>query len=180
MEALTLRLRRWWPAPVDAVVLGLLALAYVVLYGPAFAVLSRTLWASDEQGHGPIILGLSFVLLGLRAQRIAAAAGAARPLAGWTLLVLALLLFIVGDAQDILHVPGRQPDPAAGGAAAAVRRLGCAARGLVPAVLPAVHGAAARGAGGGRHHAAEVGGVGGGRRSCCTWPATPWGVRAWC
>lgn len=102
MEALTLRLRRWWPAPVDAVVLGLLALAYVVLYGPAFAVLSRTLWASDEQGHGPIILGLSFVLLGLRAQRIAAAAGAARPLAGWTLLVLALLLFIVGDAQDIL------------------------------------------------------------------------------
>lgn len=102
MEALTLRLRRWWPAPVDAAVLGLLALAYVVLYGPAFAVLSRTLWASDEQGHGPIILGLSFVLLGLRAQRIAAAAGAARPLAGWTLLVLALLLFIVGDAQDIL------------------------------------------------------------------------------
>lgn len=96
------RLRAALPAGVDPVALAVLLVAYGVLYVPAFVGLARTIWATDEQGHGPIILALSLVLLVLRRQAIAAAAGEPRPLAGWLLLGLALLLFVAGGAQDII------------------------------------------------------------------------------
>lgn len=96
------RLRAVLPAGVDPVALAGLIVAYGVLYVPAFVGLARTIWATDEQGHGPIILALSLALLVLRRQAIVAAATAPRPLAGWLLLGLALLLFVAGGAQDII------------------------------------------------------------------------------
>lgn len=96
------RLRAVLPAGVDPLALAGLIVAYGVLYVPAFVGLARTIWATDEQGHGPIILALSLALLVLRRQAIAAAATAPRPLAGWLLLGLALLLFVAGGAQDII------------------------------------------------------------------------------
>lgn len=102
MKPLLERLRLWLPASVDPVVFGLLALSFAVLYGSTFHELAITIWATDEQGHGPIILGLSAILLLLRRHRIVASATAARPLPGWTLLALALLLFTLGSAQDII------------------------------------------------------------------------------
>jgi exosortase B len=84
------------------VVLGLLLAGYALLYLPAFTELARTLWASDEQGHGPIILALSLSLLVLRRQAIADAATSPRPAWGWPLLGLAMLLFALGGAQDII------------------------------------------------------------------------------
>jgi exosortase B len=41
----------------------ILVLGWLVMYVPAYYELSRTIWASDEQGHGPIILGVSIWLL---------------------------------------------------------------------------------------------------------------------
>ena len=82
--------------------LALLLAGFSLLYLPAFIELARTIWATDEQGHGPIILGLSLVLLLLRRQAIAAAASAPVPAVGWPLLGLALLLYTVGGGQDII------------------------------------------------------------------------------
>jgi len=48
--------RPWLP-------LGLLLVGWAVMYGPSYYNLSRTIWASDEQGHGPIILAVSAWLL---------------------------------------------------------------------------------------------------------------------
>lgn len=90
------------PPRADAVVLALLIAGYLLLYAPAFVELARTIWATDEQGHGPIILALSLVLLLLRRHAIASAATPTRPGAGWTLLALALLLYAVGGSQDII------------------------------------------------------------------------------
>ena len=96
------RWRQLLPPQVDLIAFAALLVGYALLYLPTFVELSRTIWASDEQGHGPIILSLSLALLVLRRQAIAAAATPARLLAGWSLLGLALLLFVVGGTQDIL------------------------------------------------------------------------------
>lgn len=101
-QGLLRRLRAWLPAGADAPALLLLLTGYALLYGPTFHELSRTIWATDEQGHGPIILGLSLVLLVLRRHGLVAAATAPRPWVGWPLLVLALLVFAFGLAQDII------------------------------------------------------------------------------
>ena len=47
--------RHIWMAPL---LIGLGA-----LYLPTYLVLARTVWASDEQGHGPIILAISLWLM---------------------------------------------------------------------------------------------------------------------
>ena len=96
------RLRGALPVGVDPVAALLLLAGYLALYGPAFVGLSRTIWATDEQGHGPIILGLSLALLVLRRQAIVAAASEPRPGTAWSLLTVSLLVFAAGGAQDIL------------------------------------------------------------------------------
>lgn len=101
-QSLLQRARAWLPAGADLPALLLLLTGYALLYGPTFHELARTIWATDEQGHGPIILGLSAVLLVLRRQALVAAATAPRPWVGWPLLVLALLVFAFGLAQDII------------------------------------------------------------------------------
>ncbi len=74
--------RAWIP-------LALLVLGWAVMYGPSYAGLSQTIWASDEQGHGPIILGVSIWLLFQK--RVEFAALAREPL-----LLLPSLLMLVG------------------------------------------------------------------------------------
>ena len=90
------------PIGFDWLVFSALALGLAVLYGPAYYDLSHTVWATDEQGHGPIILAVSaWLLYGKRHELVAAPS---RPLAwlGWPLLVFALLLYALGRSQDII------------------------------------------------------------------------------
>ena len=51
------------PAGVDRVAAGLVLAAFALLYGPTYWDLAHTVWPSDEQGHGPIILAVSFWLI---------------------------------------------------------------------------------------------------------------------
>ena len=39
------------------------ALGLVAMYGPSFFDLLNGIWRTDEQGHGPIVLGISIWLL---------------------------------------------------------------------------------------------------------------------
>lgn len=92
----------WWPAGYDAVVAALLGLGVALLYLPTYWDLSRTVWASDEQGHGPIILGVSLWLMYQRRHRLADLQSRPAPLLGWPLLVLALLVYAFGRTQAII------------------------------------------------------------------------------
>jgi exosortase B len=89
-----------WPA-FTAVVLG-----FAILFVPFYVELARTIWATDEQGHGPIILVVSGWLLFRRRHDIAALGPKARPVWGWTLLVFALALYVLGAAQSIIMFVG--------------------------------------------------------------------------
>ena len=50
------------PAGLDVLVCGALALSLLLLYGPAYYELAHTVWATDEQGHGPIIAAVTLWL----------------------------------------------------------------------------------------------------------------------
>jgi exosortase B len=81
---------------------GVLALGLVLLYGPAYNELAHTIWATDEQGHGPIILVVSAWLLYIKRHDLAALQ--AQPVAwlAWPLLVASLMLYSLGRSQDII------------------------------------------------------------------------------
>src|SRR5574343_566842 len=81
----------WFP-----VFIGLIA-----LYVPTWIDLSRTIWTSEAQAHGPIILGVA--LWFFWKQRLVIHDMAAAPSkAGWPLFILGLLLYVIGRSQDIL------------------------------------------------------------------------------
>lgn len=84
--------------------LAMLSVGMAVMFGPVFYKLAHTVWNTDEQGHGPIILGVVLWLLWLRRDALRSAAVAGKPagIGGWTVLVLGLLTFIVGRIQNIV------------------------------------------------------------------------------
>lgn len=94
----------WLPVAADRVVLGLLAASFLTLFLPTYALLARTIWASDEQGHGPIILAASAWLLFQRRHALAALPPPRREWPGWLVLSLGMFFFAFGHSQGIAIV----------------------------------------------------------------------------
>jgi len=90
------------PVGVDLWILVPLLLGFALLYLPSYVDLARTVWSTDEQGHGPIILGVSFWLI--FGQRHALAALSPKPMVwlGGLLLALGLLGYVLGRSQSFL------------------------------------------------------------------------------
>jgi exosortase B len=89
--ALRPAIAEWFP-----VFLGLIA-----LYVPTYIDLSRTIWASEAQAHGPIILGVAvwfFWRLRLAIHHMAATPART----GWPVFIFGLLLYALGRSQGIL------------------------------------------------------------------------------
>jgi exosortase B len=83
--------------------LALLLLALAVMYLPTFATLARTVWATDEQGHGPLILAAcAWLLWGMRRDLFALTARPALG-AGFTLLVPGVLMYVIGRSQQVIE-----------------------------------------------------------------------------
>lgn len=81
--------------------LAVLAVGWAAMFGPAYHGLANTIWASDAQGHGPIILAVSAWLMWQK--RDALAALDRRPALGTAiaLAVLAVLAYVVGRSQTV-------------------------------------------------------------------------------
>lgn len=75
---------------------GLLCLAV-----PTGWTLMHGIWASDKQGHGPIVLAISIWLIYKKWPDMQATPTRPAPAPGWSLLAFASLLYIVGRTQDI-------------------------------------------------------------------------------
>lgn len=90
------------PPGADLIVLGLLLAGFALLYLPAYADLANTVWATDEQGHGPIILAVSAWLLYSKRHELAALPDRPVPWLGWPLLVFALVVYALGRSQQII------------------------------------------------------------------------------
>ena len=87
---------------LDRLSAGLLLIGLALLYLPVYADLAQTIWASEEQRHGPIILAVSLWLLFRQRQAIVQQSTQPVPGLGWPLLLLALATYALGRSQDII------------------------------------------------------------------------------
>lgn len=88
--------------PASAVVpLGLLVLGWLVMFVPAYVGLAQTIWGSDDQGHGPVILAVSLWLLWSRRAALAAASPCPSPWLALPFLALGIAAYVLGRSQVI-------------------------------------------------------------------------------
>ena len=93
---------KWWPGGFDIPTTLMLGVGWLVLYVPTYSLLARTVWASDEQGHGPIIMAVAIWLLWRLREPLANLKAEPATGAGTVLFVFSMLLFILGRSQNIL------------------------------------------------------------------------------
>jgi len=85
--------------------LGLLLIGLVVMFSPtAFRLLAGGAWTEPENSHGPLILAIALYLLWERWPAVPAAAAQPDPLAGWTCLLIASLLYVPGRALHLAYL----------------------------------------------------------------------------
>ena len=83
----------WWP-----IFLGL-----AILYLPTFYDLATSIWQSEAQGHGPIVLAVAlYIMWQKRALLVGEMQGRTNPVVGTLLLMSGLLLYVVGRSQGML------------------------------------------------------------------------------
>lgn len=73
-----------------------------VLYIPTYWRLADSIWATDEQGHGPIILGLAVFYMVSQRQQIHQLAYTPNKAWGMSLFIAGLIAYCLGRSQDIL------------------------------------------------------------------------------
>lgn len=71
------------------------------LYVPTAISLSQTVWQTDDQGHGPLILAAAFWLMWTERDKALTARGAPAGMAAWLLLLAGLLLYTLGRSQKV-------------------------------------------------------------------------------
>ena len=77
------------------------ALGSLVLYAPSFTDLMNGIWSTDQQGHGPMVLAISFWLLWRRGPELLALPVRPAYVAGWFFFAVGMLLYGFGRTQGI-------------------------------------------------------------------------------
>lgn len=73
------------------------------LYLPTYYNLANTIWQSEDQSHGPIILAVVlFIVWQKRDCLTDEIQGRLKPIAGWLLFLFGLLLYVFGRSQGVL------------------------------------------------------------------------------
>lgn len=82
----------------------MLGLGILLLLIPTYVDLQRVVWASDDQGHGPIIIAVAAWLLWRLRGRLSALPAEPANGAGGSLLVVALACYTLGRSQSIVQL----------------------------------------------------------------------------
>lgn len=89
-------------APVQQRLIWLVALAgFAVMYLPTYWWAFNTIWQTEEQAHGAIVLVVVAWLFWHKREVILNAASKPNSMLGWPLFLFGLLLYIVGRAMNI-------------------------------------------------------------------------------
>lgn len=80
-----------------------IAIGLLVLYLPSLVDLFNGIWATDEQGHGPIVLAVACWLAYRKWPEMwrASEGQPASPAAGWPIFIFGLIFYIIGRSQEI-------------------------------------------------------------------------------
>ncbi len=80
-----------------------IAAGLIVLYLPSLVDLFRGIWSTDQQAHGPIVLGIACWLIYRKwSSMLRASEGGTSSATGWPIFLIGLLLYVIGRSQDIL------------------------------------------------------------------------------
>ena len=81
--------------------LALLLLGWTAMFGPAYVGLAHTIWASDANGHGPIILSVALWLLWRKKDDLLALARQPATASSVVLMLVAVLCYVIGRSQTV-------------------------------------------------------------------------------
>ncbi len=81
--------------------LGLLLVGWAAMYGPSYYGLANSIWATDSQGHGPIILAVGAWLLFKKADALAALPREPATVPAVALLLIGALAYALGRSQTV-------------------------------------------------------------------------------
>ena len=81
--------------------LALLVLGWLAMFGPSYVGLANTIWATDSQGHGPIILAVGLWLMYKKRDELAALPRRPATWLASALMLVAVLAYAVGRSQTI-------------------------------------------------------------------------------
>lgn len=84
--------------------LGLLGLGLAAVLLPTYLKLADLVWSSDDQGHGPIIVAVSFFLLWRLRHALLSLPYRPANGVGTAVLVLASLAYALGRSQEIVQI----------------------------------------------------------------------------
>lgn len=107
----TRSLAAWKQSLLEHRDLVLVGLALLLLVVPSYEMLARTIWATDEQGHGPIILAVTLWLAWARRQKLLELPDAPAELLGWGVFAVAAVIYVIGRSQQVdtlevgAHIP---------------------------------------------------------------------------
>ena len=81
--------------------LAILMLGWAAMFGPAYQGLATTIWASDAQGHGPIILAVSVWLMWQKRDQLASLERRPALVPAVLLILVAVFAYVVGRSQTV-------------------------------------------------------------------------------
>jgi exosortase B len=81
--------------------LGVLAVAYLIMFVPTYVTLSQGAWNRDDNGHAPMILALAFWLMWRDREAIFSGEFKPAPVWGIASMVLGCLTYVLGRSQTI-------------------------------------------------------------------------------
>lgn len=92
------------PITYPFLAMGALLLGLAVMYAPLFERLNKQIWSTDEQGHGPMILGASLWLIWSRRKQLFEEAPQPAVWPAMLLMLCASGLYVLGHSQGILEI----------------------------------------------------------------------------
>jgi exosortase B len=95
----------------------------LVLYVPTYYDLAVTLWQLEDHAHAPIILGVTWLLLWQKRERLLTGPARPAPWAGWGMLIFGLLIYVLGRSQNIILFELGSQIPVIAGALALMRGM---------------------------------------------------------
>ena len=79
----------------------LMGAALLLLVVPSYVLLAQTVWTTDEQGHGPIILAVTLWLMWTRREAFFALPDRPAHGPGWAVFALGLVMYVIGRSQQV-------------------------------------------------------------------------------
>jgi len=89
---------------LSVIYLGVMAGSFLIAYLPTYMRLANGPWQTEQEGHGPLIMLAAAWLAWQQRDRLASTAFRPAPVAGWSILLISLLLMVITRSQDILMV----------------------------------------------------------------------------